>query len=304
MPRLWTLGLLVLALATTGCVQLLRESNGEAPQESVNSTNNSSTTTDVTVGPPTPTPSSPTPQTTPPATPAPPVTSFPTPTTAPPPTTVPPATTAPTQPAPTTEPTPTPTPTPALPPPDPTPTPPIPTPSPTPTPTLPPNDWPREGSTVSYQATYATGAPDGSFFQEAIATATWSYANGDWTGACDGETREYWASNDSWQNGTRHVAYSGANPPHWPPFNTKTPPPQNEPVRTWFLRGCDITFADFQVYAGTDTENGVATFVATDNNDGSPNEFRSEWRQDSGLVVTWDWQQRNTHTTGRLTSLT
>lgn len=164
---------------------------------------------------------------------------------------------------------------------------------------------------MKYTDRYATGAPDGSFYEEIWANASWTYTNGDWHGACDEQTYSYtWSSYQTpdWHNSTRHVVYDAAHPPHWPPFDTTTPPAAGSTLKTWYLQGCTIEAVDFQVFAGTDSEpvsvNGqtrtVPTFLATDTHDGSPNDFHSEWRRDTGLVVMWTWAQSNTGQSGRI----
>ena len=167
-----------------------------------------------------------------------------------------------------------------------------------------------QGSFVGYQDFYGTSAPDGSWFREERANASWRFADGDWTGACDVNIVEHWAWNGTWDDRTEHAVYTAAHPPHWPPFDSTDPPAVGSWLSTWFLDGCTITHTDW-IDAGTSTANvtvnghaqPVATFVATDTHDGSPNDFRSDWRQDSGLVVSWHWSQSNTAHDGGITNM-
>ncbi|HEX2021920.1 MAG TPA: hypothetical protein VHH36_04360, partial [Candidatus Thermoplasmatota archaeon] len=193
-----------------------------------------------------------------------------------------------------------PPPPPPPPPPVTSPTPPPPTPSPTPSPTPTPTSWPREGSHVSYRVHVGEGSPDGSYDADRWTNITWTYANGDWRGECVGQKRERLRDQpEQWTE--LRATFTASDPPHWPPFNTKSPPAVGGTVEAWFLQGCGFNRLDRE-YAGTDSRDGAPTFVATDFDDGSPDDFRTEWSQRTGLVLEWDWSQRHTRTTGRMTS--
>lgn len=285
---------LACSLLLTGCVRMAQDSidqargpdnlTSEAPQESTagNDTPTSApeaTTPEATTPQATPTPSSPTP-------------------------TPPPATSTPPPPAPTPTPPP-PSSTPPPPAPTPTPSPPTPTPSPTPA----PQAWPHEGSYVKYRIDSGGSAPDGSWSERTQATASWTYHNGDWTGSCEGTHAEYWAFNDSWTNSTRHASYTAAHPPHWPPFDTKTPPAVGQPVVGWGLSGCAIEKKDYDLdFTGSESEpvirNGqaalVATYKAESPADSVPRSFVTEWMRESGLVAYWHWQYHYAHDFGDL----
>ena len=299
---------LVCLLASAGCVDAMLDDAGEPPvqneldepQESVagNETTDDGAGNDSVLGPPIPgdDTTTPTPEPTP-TTPLTPLEPAPTP----PPATPPPATPPPATPPPATT-------TPTPPPPTPTPPPPTPTPPPpTPTPPSPePQAWPHEGSFVRYRVTVFEGSPDGSYNAATFTNVTWTYTNGDWRGTCDGTRTEQFRE-DAPTTTAVHHDFVASDPPHWPLFNTRSPPEVGGDVTAWFMKGCNIQQLERR-YAGTDTEpttvNGqpttADTFVATDYDDGSPDDFRTEWSRDSGLVEYWSWSQRHTSTRGDL----
>lgn len=301
MWRFWTIGLMALALASaaSGCIQIMRDSSDESPNESLPEESvgaNEGGNETAPVGPPTPTPlpTPPTPASSP-TLPAP-VTSFPN--SAPTPTTPTPVASTPT-----TVPTPTTTPPPAepaTPPPTPVPTPPstpepTPTPTPTPTPaTAPtPEPWPREGSGVTYSVESGASSPDGYYSWEANTTVVWTYSNGDWKGACDGALSEQTAGNRT--NSELHETFTVANPPHWPLFATTTPPAVGQLVTGWGISACSIEKIDYDLeYSGpSQTVVGGATlptFTAKTPNDGVPRDLTMEWLQGTGLVTNAHYQ--------------
>ena len=268
--RALPLVVLLLALLTPGCIQMLSDELEEAREEFPDP---SAADGDNGTAPPPATPS-PTPGTPAPATPSPTPPSPATPSVPSPATPTPTATPTPPPPA-----TPTPTPTPPSPPTTPA-TPPSPTPPP-------PAAWPREGSHVRYHATVERVASDGSYRQEERAEAAWTYRDGDWTGTCTVEVRERVAGRGE-ETTTRTRTFTASDPPHWPIFNTRSPPAPGGAVTTWLLDGCDIEHLDDAVYQGTDTEAGAATHVAA-YPEARDEDFRTEWSRASGLVVTWDW---------------
>lgn len=189
------------------------------------------------------------------------------------------------------------TPPPAAPPPPvttspPPPAPPSPTPTPTPSPAAPPK-WPREGSFVSYYVETSqsfSGTPQG--FRQYV-NATWTYRGGDWHGVCAGNRH----STDSEGVVTItpvRATFEASNPPHWPLFDTRTPPAVGEDVATWWLRGCAIE-SDEWPYRGADsattTVNGAPTLVPTYRATSDPGELpydvQTEWSTKTGLVVEW-----------------
>lgn len=187
------------------------------------------------------------------------------------------------------------------PPPPPSPTPPAPSPTPpppSPTPPTPaPAAWPHEGSYVRYAATASRSSYDGGYQQRDRAEATWTFTNGDWRGTCAIQTSEY-VSHRGWENRTGTRAYSPASPPHWPLFDTRSPPAQGEAVTVWYLDGCLPTSEEGD-FAGTDTEattrNGqpaqAATYVAVEPAGSEMQDLRTEWSRASGLVLTWSYQR-------------
>ena len=295
-------------VAFTGCIDAMLDGTEEPPesdpfegvQESVagNETNDTNDTGEVTLGPE---PVAPSPE---PTTAAPTATTPLTPIESPPPPPAEPTPVAPPPPAPTPPP-PAPTPPPPTPTTAPTPPPPSPTPPP-PTPTPPPPSWPQEGSYVRYRVTMDEGSPDGSFNADTDTVVSWTFTNGDWRGVCEG-TRTTQYRDEAPTTETLHREITVDSPPHWPLFNTKSPPAPGGTVTAWFMKGCDIQQLERR-YVGTDAESvtvsgatrSVDTHLAEDFDDGSPDDFRTEWSQDVGLVAYWDWAQRNTHTRGDL----
>jgi hypothetical protein len=190
------------------------------------------------------------------------------------------------------------TPTPVAP--EPTPVAPAPVaPPPSPTPPSPaPTAWPHEGSHVRYTATVVRNSYDGGYRQEDSAEATWTFTGGDWRGTCTVHTREF-VSGRGEQESTGTRTYSASSPPHWPLFNTKSPPAEGQPVTVWYLDRCAIESMD-AAFAGTDTEPTTrmgqsvqaATYVASEPAGTSENQgLRTEWSRASGLVVTWSHQR-------------
>lgn len=299
--------LVAASLLLAGCTQIMpEESVDETANESAGDANQTTDGTGADAGGATPTPDE---STEPPADPVPPP-AAPAPAEPAPASPAPPAP-APAAPAPGPA-TPAPAPSqPASPPPSPAPTPPSPQPASPPPSTTPqpaqPSAWPREGSYVTYQFRRYSGSPDSSYSQEDEGTVTWTYRNGDWTGACT-YTSEEFVRERGWMNRTGSERLTASNPPHWPPFNTKNPPAQGQRVETWYIDGCRPVPQDFMLYAGTETESATvqgravraATHLAEDADDGSPSDFRSEWSRSTGLVLYWEWQRSYSNLSGRL----
>ena len=156
----------------------------------------------------------------------------------------------------------TPTPAATTPPPAPTPTMPSPTPAaPAPRAAV----WPGEESFVRYEVvtTDATGTTQ--------VFADWQYDDDDWEGRCrgDGEDRRYDAD----------------DPPHWPPFDTRAPPPVGGSMTAWYLLGCEITSRS-ATYDGNYTASGPG--------------FATRWDARTGLVLSWSLTEGGRTTTGRL----
>ena len=210
----------------------------------------------------------------------------PTPVAPPPP---PAPTPAPVTPTPPTPPAPTPaTPTPTPPPPSPTPTPPPP----------PPTAWPREGSAVRYEVVVLSGSPDGYYNQDTFSNWTWTYRDGDWTGVCEGE-RVFGPYEEEQQREPISATVTAANPPHWPPMNTRSPPAVGEEVTAWRLSGCQIGSGE-EIYRGIDDGMHHATDVESP----VPYDYVTHWDRETGLVVAWDQWGRYTHSWGELKSRT
>lgn len=243
---------LVLASLLAGCVQVLESRMDEAR----NGTPNESNATNVTGSPASTTPTASTPATTPP------LSTTPTPSSTPPPASTPAS-----------------TPTPAA-----TPTP-VPAPTPTPTPSTPAaQPWPHEGSYVRYtmeRLREFTGTSEQ--WWHAYANASWTYHDGDWSGSCDGMIYDH-TNPYNLTVVPVHRDYVASSPPHWPPFDTRTPPAVGENVTTWFLSTCAITNATHPFAGGNAT-----TFRASE--DDPPFAFRSTWSRETGLVLDW-WDQR------------
>ena len=159
---------------------------------------------------------------------------------------------------------------------------------------------------MRYRVMVLEGSPDGSYNARTYANATWTFTNGDWRGTCDGTRYEQFR--DQPETATPiHRDFVASSPPHWPIFNTQSPPAAGGEVEAWFLKGCFIQSLERR-YVGTDTEattvNGAPrtanTHAAEDWDDGSPDDFRTEWSRAEGLVVYWSWSQRHTFTRGDL----
>jgi hypothetical protein len=186
--------------------------------------------------------------------------------------------------------------------PAPSPTPPPTAPSPPPTPT-----WPREGSTVSYTIESGKGFTD--YGEDVYANATWRYHDGDWRGSCDAQVHQQFEDgNGAWtyNNSTFHVDYTPANPPHWPLFDTTSPPAVGGDVLVWSMEGCTIV-NETMVYNGTaTTPEWGTTHTAHDTDIAEQNysSFRTWWRTDTGLVDAWSWGRLHSYSIGHLTSLT
>lgn len=261
------LALLAVLLPMAGCVDALLEDEGTFPVDGDESVNDELPTNATPIVRPTPTTSTPPPTPTTMPTPASPPPAGPTPSTPPPP---PPASTTP---------------------PSPTPTPPPPPPTPTPTPT--PTAWPRDGSfvTIAIEGRQSFSGTDQGWTQ--TARATWTYRDGDWHGACEGTRTSRDAEGQTTTTTFSH-AFTASDPPHWPLFNTKTPPVLGEDVDTSFMSGCAIE-QEAYTYRGPDTEPATVsgaprvarTHVATSDEGDIPYDFRTEWSQTTGLVLTW-----------------
>ena len=272
--RAWSL-LLGLALAATGCVgDGIEESVGDEPEND----------TSAPVGPPTDLAETPEPTPTPPTV-SDPLVPTPQPTPEPTPAPTPSPSPAPTPPEPTPAPTPAPTP-----PPTPTPTPPPPTPTP------PPPAWPREGSRVTVRGDAGESIPS-TFNNRSTWEATWTYRDGDWHGTCSGSWEHTWY-NGTVERGSFSRALEASDPPHWPLFNTRSPPAVGEEMTVWIMWDCRIT-QERMVYAGT--EDGGAVHLATEPDEASPySAFETRWSAGSGLVLSWEWARSHSGTRGQL----
>lgn len=128
--------------------------------------------------------------------------------------------------------------------------------------------------------------------------ATWTYRDGDWEGVCEGESRETLFGNTT--TTPVRVTFDASDPPHWPPINTRDPGPAGSTVTSWLIKyACDIMSRDAR-YEGTSGGDHVATDLDT----GEPDDYRTTWDAQTGLVETWSWAQRNTVTGGALTART
>lgn len=146
------------------------------------------------------------------------------------------------------------------------------------------------------------GAPDGSF-RNVWANASWTYANGDWTGTCEGK-RVARDGGGTWDNATLFRTFTAADPPHWPLFDTLALPDVGENVTVWNLYECGIGSMPLP-YRGpaTETWNGrTIPSYAAGFNDGYARRVETEWSQTSGLVLWWDQATRFTSADLRLTA--
>ena len=226
-------------------------------------------------------------------------------------------------PSPTAEPTPAPTPAPA-PSPQPTaePTPPAPAPSPqptaeatppapspqptaaepTPTPTPPADDtWPREGSHVTIRGSAGESIPS-TFDNSSTWEASWTYRDGDWRGTCSGSWEHRW-EDGSVERGTFSRTLDGSNGPHWPLFNTRSPPAVGEEVQVWVMWDCGISSYDM-IYSGTESSEWGTVHNADDVTVAEENysDFDTWWDPDTGLVYEWDWSRSKSGSQGRVVS--
>ncbi|HUR68908.1 MAG TPA: hypothetical protein VM370_06645 [Candidatus Thermoplasmatota archaeon] len=147
-------------------------------------------------------------------------------------------------------PSPSPSPIPVTPSPSPSPSPTSPTPSPSPPPTPSARPWPVKGSFVRVHV----AGP------ESEAAALWTYSGKDWSGRCE-------------RDGEDPVPYTSKDPPHWPLFDTRSPPPEGESVKVWYLEGCSIVNRT-ATYSG-----GFAAQASS---------FETTWDSATGLVLSWD----------------
>lgn len=187
----------------------------------------------------------------------------------------------------------------------PTPTPSASPPTPPPPPPPPPPAWPREGSYVSYSTRTSQSFAGSDQQWKTYANATWTYHDGDWRGECRSTTYDDSDGDGNITIVNETTTYSAATPPHWPLFDTRSPPAEGELVDTWYLRGCTIE-KDEWYFRGADTHEGVATYLASSNPDEPPYDFKTEWSQESGLVLYWSKYRFMTSapfsTVGELTS--
>lgn len=166
-----------------------------------------------------------------------------------------------------------------------TPTPPpssTPTPAP-PTPTSPtppaPTPWPHEGSFVIYTMEHSRSFTGSDQWYRSYANATWTYQAGDWRGTCEGTIYDH-RDPRTLNVTTVHRAYTASSPPHWPIFDTRTPPAVGQNVTTWFLDTCAIV-NETHTFAG----GNATTFRAGE--ESMPFAFNTTWSRASGLVLTW-----------------
>ncbi|MEA3202199.1 MAG: hypothetical protein QOE90_3627 [Thermoplasmata archaeon] len=155
-----------------------------------------------------------------------------------------------------------------------------------------PQPWPHEGSYVRYAMEAGKSFTGSDIGWRAFANASWRYHDGDWTGACDGVVYEG-------GNATPvHRTYTAAHPPHWPLFDTRSPPAVGEPVQVWILGTCAIG-NDTHVFVG----GNATTFRAQD--ESPPFAFSTTWSRSSGLVLSWSETRSGlapTHDVGWLTA--
>lgn len=158
--------------------------------------------------------------------------------------------------------------------------------TPTPTTRGPSPPWPREGSHARYEMGGVHEGPAGERV-EWSAVAVWTYRDGDWRGACEGERRA-----DGEREALR-ASYTPDDPPHWPLLGTRTPGPGT--VETWHLRECDIRSVSMS-YDGLRPAriNGADTQVhraVEPSATSSAEDFESTWDPRTGLVLTWSWTE-------------
>lgn len=286
-------------LPLAGCVDAVLDDGSDesvgpdGANESLNNTTAGNDTGEVIVGEepvaptPGPGPVTTTPEATPTVTtPLTPIEVSPTP---PAPTTTPPPTTEPTPPPPTTTTTPTPT----------TQPPPTTTTQPAPTTTTPaPQAWPREGSFVKY--TFREGQAFGGSDQRwtEYGNVTWTYRNGDWHGVCEMQRYDF-SDGETWENTTHTREFTASSPPHWPPMNTRSPPPVGSEITVWYVQGCALD-QETLIYRGTTTEattvNGQPYVASTHHAEDDwppeqPMSWDTEWSAATGLVIYWGYSR-------------
>jgi hypothetical protein len=163
---------------------------------------------------------------------------------------------------------------------------------------------------VTYRIDSGSSVPDGSGFERVFANASWTFTQGDWHGTCDAHVISWYEFHEpQWNNSTYHVVYDAAHPPHWPLFDTTTPPAVGATVTGWYLQGCGIESNTYDfVFRGSDAlsvpghAGPLATYNATSPDDGVPRDHRTQWLQGSGLVVyalmQWHYSHAWTELTG------
>jgi hypothetical protein len=93
-----------------------------------------------------------------------------------------------------------------------------------------------------------------------------------------------------------HADFTPAHPPHWPPFDTRTPPAAGQDVTVWHVRGCILT-SETRTFAGSaqatvTTSSGaraVDAYRAVGDPADMPFSFQTTWSARTGLVLDWDW---------------
>lgn len=135
-------------------------------------------------------------------------------------------------------------------------------------------------------------------------SATWTYRDGDWRGTCGGTWHHDWYDDTPDRTGTFTRTFEASNPPHWPLFNTRSPPAPGSPMMVWVMRDCEI-FSTEKVYTGTETHptwglqhNADDTQEAEDHY----SDFDAWWDPDTGLVHAWRWAQLHGGSSGQVTS--
>lgn len=143
----------------------------------------------------------------------------------------------------------------------------------------------------------------GTFTNSSKWTAEWVYRDDDWHGTCEGSWTTTW-EDDRVERGTFSARFEASDPPHWPLFNTKTPPAKGGSVEAWYMWDCRIGSAQM-LYDGTvDHGEWGTTHTAQDTQEAEENysDFDTHWDPESGLVIDWKWARSHSGTSGRVTS--
>lgn len=152
--------------------------------------------------------------------------------------------------------------------------------------------WPQEGSHATYRVQSYDGAPDASWSVNVDLTVDWVFREGAWQSACAGIVSTRHATGEEELRFDNQTIDRELD--HGPPMGP-TDAHVGEVVSVQLLWSCDLSEQERRVNEDLDGQyqaHELQPYAA----------FDATWHQDTGLVLEWDDQRRNSRSWGELQS--